>query len=392
MTDVADIFREIGPEYRKNHKLSKHMHKVMDAIERCRTSALGGHVDECDSCGHVRVSYISCRNRHCPKCQGLAREKWLLAREKDLLPVGYFHIVFTLPDDLNALALWNKKEVYNLLFKSSSEALMELAKDPKYLGAEIGNISILHTWDQNLMDHPHIHSIVPAGGLTSEEERWIHTRKKFFIPIKVISRVYRGKFMAYFKEACQKGQIQFKGEQERLANANELQALLNLLYQKEWVVYCKEPFSSPMRVMEYLGRYTHRVAISNDRIVGIKNGRVSFKWKDYANKSKTKIMEIKGEEFIRRFLLHVLPFNFVKIRHYGILSNRSRKTKLKKCRDIFGIEQEQLEKPKQSWEELLLQVKGIDVELCPVCGNGKMIRREKLSPKAYSPPNAKFAA
>ncbi len=345
----------------------------MDAIERCRTSALGGHIDECDSCGHIKISYNSCRNRHCPKCQGLAREKWLIARERDLLPVGYFHIVFTIPDELNPLVLRNPKEMYSLLFKASSETLMELGKDPKYLGAEIGHISILHTWGQNLMDHPHVHSIVPAGGLSLDGEKWIYSKKKFFIPIKVISRVYRGKFMFYFKRACQEGKIKFEGQIQRFANKEELKILTDCLYKKEWVVYCKEPFSNPMRVMEYLGRYTHRIAISNQRIMGLKNGRVSFRWKDYADQSKNKVMELDAEEFIRRFLLHVLPLRFMKIRHYGILSNRSRMIKLTKCQEIFGTEKEKRIKPEQSWEELLLQIKGVDVRVCPKCSIGKMI-------------------
>ncbi|AHF06205.1 IS91 family transposase [Desulfitobacterium metallireducens] len=391
MTEVADIFREFGPKYRKAHKLTQHTHKVMNAIERCRTSAMGGHVEECDTCGHIKISYNSCRNRHCPKCQGLAREKWLLARERDLLPVGYFHIVFTVPNDLNAFALRNQKEIYTLLFKASSETLMELGKDSKYLGAEIGHISILHTWGQNLMDHPHVHCIVPAGGLSLDGERWIHSRKNFFIPIKVISRVYRGKFMAYFKEACQKGKIKFEGELQRFVNTEELKVLVNALYQKEWIVYCKEPFSNPMKVMEYLGRYTHRVAISNERIIGIKKGRVSFKWKDYADQNKHKTMELEGEEFIRRFLLHVLPLKFVKIRHYGILSNRSRNIKLTRCQDIFEIKKEKRAETKHTWEELLLQIKGIDVRSCPICHKGKMIKKELILPKAYSPPTKSIA-
>lgn len=386
MTEIADIFREFGPEYRRTHKLTMHMHKVMNAIERCRTSALGGHVTECDHCGYRKISYNSCRNRHCPKCQGLAREKWLLAREKDLLPVNYFHIVFTIPDDLNAFALRNQKEIYSLLFRASSEALMELGKDPKYLGAEIGLISILHTWGQNLMDHPHIHSIIPAGGLSLDGERWIYSRKNFFIPVRVISRVYRGKFMAYFKEACQKGMIKFEGQLQGFSNAENLKSLIDHLYKREWVVYCKEPFKNPMRVMEYLGRYTHRVAISNDRIIGIKNQRVSFKWKDYAHQNKKKVLELDGEEFIRRFLLHVLPLKFVKIRHYGILSNRNRKGKLIRCKDFFGIDNKKDLKTKQSWEELILEIKGIDVRACSFCKKGRMIQKENITPKAFSPP------
>ena len=392
MTEVADIFREFGSRYRQAHKLTKQMHKVMNSIERCRTSALGGHVDECTNCGHIRISYNSCRNRHCPKCQGLAKEKWLLARERDLLPVGYFHMVFTIPSELNTLTLQNQKLIYNILFKASSETLMELGKDPKYLGAEIGHISILHTWGQNLMDHPHVHSIVPAGGLSLDGERWINTRKKFFMPIKVISRVYRGKFMAYFKETCHKGKIRFEGQLKGLSNPDGLKSLMKDLYKKEWVVYCKEPFKNPKRVMKYLGRYTHRVAISNDRIIKIENEKVSFRWKDYADGNNKKVMTIDGEEFIRRFLLHVLPHNFVKIRHYGLLSNRSRKTKLKKSQDIFGVKNDNLEVIKPTWQEILLQVKGIDVRVCPICGQGQMMSKELLTPRAYSPPKESFVA
>jgi len=390
MPDVAEIFERFGSSYRKNYKLPIQIHKVMNAIERCRTAALGGHVEKCNNCGYIRVFYNSCRNRHCPKCQGLAKEKWLLARERDLLPVNYYHIVFTIPSELNQIALRNKKEIYNLLFKASSESLLELGKDPKYLGAEVGFISILHTWGQNLMEHPHIHVIIPAGGLSLDQGRWISSRKKFFIPIKVISSLFKGKFMNYYKKACINGKIKFEGELEVLNKKNNNQSLINGLYEKQWVVYIKEPFSNPTKVIKYLGRYTHRVAISNQRIVNIREGKVSFKWKDYADKSKNKIMVLDGEEFIRRFLLHILPENFMKIRHYGILSNRRRKTKLGKCQEIFKIKQEPV--VKISWQELLLKLKGIDVTICPSCGKGQMVRKELLVPRACSPPTSHFVA
>lgn len=385
MLEVADIFQEFGSKYREKNRLPVQIHKVMNAIERCRTSALGGHIDKCDSCGHMRIFYNSCRNRHCPKCQGLAKEKWLLARERDLLPVGYYHIVFTIPKELNWVALRNKKEVYNLLFKASSETLLELGREQKYLGAEVGFISILHTWGQNLMDHPHIHIIIPAGGLSLDHGKWIFSRKRFFIPIKVIARLFRGKFLAYYNKAYVQSRIKLDGLTKAPADLVKHQSLVSSLYEKNWVVYTKEPFSSPLSVMEYLGRYTHRVAISNQRIVRISDGKVSFKWKDYADRNKNKVMVLDGEEFIRRFLLHILPANFMKIRHYGILSNRSRKTKLGKCQEIFRIKPQPL--VKITWQELLQKLKGIDVNICPSCGEGCMVRKELLVPRGCSPPN-----
>jgi len=390
MAEVAEIFKQFGPRYRQNNKLPIQMHKVMNAIENCRTSALGGHVEKCNSCEYIRVFYNSCRNRHCPKCQGLAKEKWLLARERDLLPVSYYHIVFTIPSELNPVALRNKKEVYNLLFKASSESLVELGNNPKYLGAEIGFIAILHTWGQNLMEHPHIHIIIPAGGLSLDQQRWIHSRKNFLLPIKVISRLFRGKFMAYYKKACSNGKIKFEGQIEALSQNNNHQALIDSLYEKNWVVYTKEPFSNPMSVIQYLGRYTHRVAISNQRIIGIKDGKISFRWKDYADKNKNKVMVLAGEEFIRRFLLHVLPKQFMKIRHYGILSNRSRKNKLEKCQEILNVNQKPV--AKILWQELILKLKGIDVTVCPSCKKGHMVRKELLMPRCCSPPKRHFVA
>lgn len=385
--EVADIFRQFGPAYRESHPLPMRMLKTMSAIERCRTAQLGGHVDQCDSCGYLRISYNSCRNRHCPKCQSLPREKWLAARKRDLLPVEYFHIVFTIPDLLNPLALRNQRVVYDLLFKAASEALLALSKDPKHLGAEIGFLSILHTWGQNLMDHPHLHCLVPGGGLSLDGQRWISSRG-FFIPVKVLSRLFRGKFLFYLKEAYRGGKLKFIGEIRSLGDTPKFQMMMDELYRQEWVVYCKPPFRSAQYVIEYLGRYTHRVAISNNRIVKVEQEKVTFRWRDYKDGNKNKQMTLEAFEFIRRFLLHILPNNFVKIRHYGLLSNRNRKTKLRRCREIFGVgsNREQQSTESESWEELLFELTGIDPHLCPCCKKGRMVTREILPPPGHAPP------
>lgn len=392
MVEVADIFHKYGDSYRKAHKLPLRILKVMSAIENCRTSNLGGHVDECDTCGYLKISYNSCRNRHCPKCQGLAREKWLTARKKELLPVHYFHLVFTLPDKLNSLTLQNQREIYTILFKSSSETLLELGKDIKYLGAEIGFISILHTWGQNLMDHPHVHCLAPGGGLSLDGDRWIFTRKKFFIPVKVLSRLFRGKFLANLKKAYQRKKLEFQGNLKLMNQQQNFQKLLDELYKKEWVVYCKPPFSNSEQILEYLGRYTHRVAISNNRITDIENGKVTFRWRDYKNGNQNKTMQLDAFEFIRRFLLHILPDKFVKIRHYGILSNRTRKTKIKRCQEILSTKD-------RGQAETILDLKSLESETqknnfekCPVCGNGIMIVKEVLCNLRYKPPDKKTVA
>lgn len=377
--ELQDILEQFGPDYRKNHPLPLNQLKAMKAIESCRTSNLGGHVDECDSCGHVRVSYNSCRNRHCPKCQGLAKEQWLRERDRDLLEVGYFHVVFTVPNSLNPIALQNQKVFYSLLFKAASETIAELSRDPKYLGAEIGFISVLHTWGQNLMDHPHVHSIVPGGGLSFDGTRWISSRKKFFIPVKILSRKFRGKFLAFFKEAYQDGLLKFYGKIEPLSGKLNFQKLIDDLYKTDWVVFCKKPFKSPWHVLRYLGRYTHRVAISNQRIVSLQNGQVTFMWRDYKDDNKTKLMTIDASEFIRRFLLHVLPSRFVKIRHYGILGNRNRNRKLRLCQRLTFSKSREVQKLSSAM--LLFKLTGLDLRVCPSCGTGTMIRKLSLDPQ-----------
>lgn len=378
MIEVQDIFRTHGEDYRINHRLPLNQLKAMTAIESCRTSELGGHVEECDECGHMRISYNSCRNRHCPKCQSLKKEKWLEDRKSDLLPVGYFHVVFTIPDELEAIALRNQKEIYNILFRASSETLIELARDKKHLGAEIGFISILHTWGQNLMNHTHIHCIVPAGGLSSYGDKWINTKKTkdndFFIHVNILCSLFKKKFMAYFEDAYRNHKLKMIGEIQELNQKQLFKCFKDKLYNKRWNVYCKPPFKSPEFVLEYLGRYTHRVAITNNRIVHFENGLVTFKWRDYKDDSKEKFMTITAEEFIRRFHMHVLPDKFVKIRHYGILSNRNRKTKLEKCKKLLGVPLN-LPKIKLTTEELLLKLIGIDINLCPCCGTGKMVTK-----------------
>ncbi len=358
----------------------------MRAIESCRTAELGGHVDECDHCGTKVISYNSCRNRHCPKCQFLKKEQWIEAREKDLLPIPYFHVVFTIPDLLNPLVLRNQEVFYALLFKSVSETLTELAANPKHLGAAIGFISILHTWGQNLMEHPHIHCIVTGGGLSRDGRKWKSCKNDFFLPVKVMSKLFRGKFLAYLKQSRTENELVYPGAVSHRASPVAFNALLTDLYYKDWVVYCKPPFDGTKGVLEYLGRYTHRIAISNHRIVRMEDDKVSFRWRDYADNSKSKIMTVDADEFIRRFLLHVLPDRFVKIRHYGLLGNRCRREKLAACRGLLNHTRKENDKIPETWQEALLRFTGIDITKCPVCKEGKMRTRELLRPVRCNGP------
>ena len=388
-TEVADIFRRYGPGYREAHgkEMPLRHHRVMKAIEVCRTAELGGHVEECDECGAPKISYNSCRNRHCPKCQCLDKERWLEARKRDVLLTHYFHAVFTIPEDLRPIALRNQKVVYSLLFLSVSGTLKELAGDPKYLGAEIGFIALLHTWTQTLLDHPHIHCIVPGGGLSLDGERWIFTKKDFFIPVKVLSRKFRGKFLHYFKKAYNDGELTFPGAISGLEARSAFEDFLAGLYAQDWVAYCKPPFKKPEDVIDYLGRYTHRVAVSNDRIVDMQSDQVTFKYRDRSDNDKIKSMSLDAFEFIRRFLLHVLPDGFMKVRHYGLLSNRNRKTKLGLCKALLGVQfQGDDNGEKKTWEDLLLRLTGVDPRICPTCGKGRLVLREKLRPVMIRSP------
>ena len=380
--EVADVFRAFGPAYREAHAMPLGYLRAMRAIEICRTAELGGHLDQCDHCGTVRISYNSCRNRHCPKCQCLEKERWLEAREKDLLPTPYFHVVFTLPEGLRPLALRNQKVIYSLLFKSVSETLTELARDSKHLGAEIGFMAILHTWSQTLIHHPHLHCLVTGGGLSLDGERWLRSKKDFFIPVKVLSSLFRGKFLDGLKKENEAGGLRFPGQIEELKEAPAFKRFLTNLYHQAWVVYCKPPLKHPEKVVDYLGRYTHRVALSNDRLVKMEDNRVTFRWRDSADNDQIKLLTLEAFEFIRRFLLHVLPSQFVKIRYYGILSHRSRKGKLLRCKNLLGvlIPEESKQVLKETWQDLLTRITGIDPRVCPYCGKGKMIQKETLPP------------
>src|SRR5216684_84208 len=332
--EVADLIRAAGDAFieRNRHWLRwKHI-KVLLAIQRCRTAALGGHLDECTRCGHrATLSYNSCRNRHCPKCQIAARERWIAARRRELLPTRYLHVVFTLPSRLAPLALQNKKILYDLLFRTSADTLLEVARDPRHLGAEIGFFSVLHTWSQQLKLHPHVHCVVPAGGLSPDHTRWIRSRDNYFLPKKVLQKVFRGKFVDALKQAFQNGQLIFQGDLKLLAQPNIFAAWLRPLYRQDWVVYLKRPFGGPDYVLQYLGRYTHRVAISNHRLVSFVDGQVTFRWRDSADHNEQKLMTLSLDEFLRRFLLHLLPKGFVRIRHFGLLANCRRSTLLPLC-------------------------------------------------------------
>lgn len=337
--EVADIIRAHGDEYRRwrGGKLSSEEEYVLRSLAACRTAVLGGHLEECGECGHRRPAYNSCRNRHCPKCQGARRAAWLDARRAELLPVPYFHVVFTLPDRLSPLALQNKGLLYNLLFRATAETLQEVAATAKHLGAEIGFLAILHTWGQNLLDHPHLHCVVPGGGLSPDGSRWIACRKEdFFLPVRVLSAVFRGKFLDGLKRAFQQGKLALYGRLAELASPEAFQRLVAECYRLKWVVYAKPPFGGPEQVLKYLARYTHRVAISNSRLISLKDGRVTFRWKNYADGNGQQTMPLDAVEFLRRFLLHLLPSHFVRIRHYGLLANRHRAKKLARCRELLG--------------------------------------------------------
>lgn len=331
MPEIQDILLQYGSDYQRKYSLNRVQLKAFSALSKCRSSALGGHTTVCEDCGHMQISYNSCRNRHCPKCQTLSKEVWIENQKYHLLNVGYFHVIMTVPNTLHGIFLQNQEKCYSILFKAVSETLKELAMDKKYLGAQIGFTSILHTWGQNLMFHPHLHCIVPGGGL-NKLGKWVDSRKRFFIPVKVLSRKFRGIFLHYLKEAYYDGALEFYGHLKDLENPQAFENFLTPNYKKEWIVYCKPPFKTAATVVEYLGMYTHRVAISNNRILKLEDGQVSFKWKDYKDQNKWKVMTVTALEFIRRFLIHILPSGFMKIRHYGLLGNRNKTEKLKVCK------------------------------------------------------------
>jgi hypothetical protein len=336
LLEVADIVRAQGNRFIENNCRWIHWthRKVLRAIACCRTAALGGHRDKCPRCGYRAISFNSCRNRHCPKCQSGARDHWIAARQNELLAVAYVHVVFTLPHQLSQLALQNKKVLYDLLFRASAETLQQVARDPRHLGAEIG-FSVLHTWGQNLLHHPHIHCLIPAGGLSPDGTQWIHPRYPFFLPVRVLSRVFRGKFVAGLKRRFQMGQLTFAGSLKPLQNQKAFRSFLRPLFRQDWVVYAKPPFGGPHHVLGYLARYTHRVAITNHRLLAFERDQVTFLWKDYAHANKKRKMTLSAQEFLRRFLLHVLPRGFVRIRSFGFLANRRRATLLPHCQRLL---------------------------------------------------------
>ena len=365
--EISDIFREYGSEFRNIYHLPENQTSIMNLIVNCRSSALGSHLEKCDNCGYETIAYNSCRNRHCPKCQYRAREEWITARERELLPVPYYHIVFTIPDILNSLVLINKRILYGMLFKAASETLLTLGKDPKHLGAEIGIVAVLHTWGQTLIDHPHLHCILPGGGLTPDGKKWKYSQKakfnKFFIHVNVISDLFKKKFLYYFKRSYKNNELKFTGKIKNIGSKKEFYKQLNTLYAKKWITYCKHPFGGPKQVLEYLGRYTHRVAISNNRIKRIENERVVFEYKDYRN-NKRKEMNLSPVEFIRRFMLHILPEGFFKIRYYGILSSRRKKAALQRCQNILT--------KRKNKENQKIETKKSFRWKCPKCKSCKM--------------------
>lgn len=357
--ELADIFRQYGESYQRTHRLSACEQKVMRAISVCRTQELGGHLDRCDACGFERPAYNSCRNRHCPKCQSLAKAQWLEKQTCELLPVGYFHLVFTLPHEFNRLILANKKMVLGLLFRAVSETLVEFGRSR--LKGTLGIIAVLHTWDQTLKDHFHLHCLVPSGALSLDQSRWIAARKNFLFSVKALSRVFRGKFLGLLQHNIDRGKLQIKGEEVQEAR------------EKNWVVYAKKPFGSPQTVLDYLGRYTHRVALSNDRILQVENGKVILSYRDRKDGDRKRILTLEAQEFIRRFLLHVLPDGFMRIRHFGLLANRSKKQALTQCRQLLDLDPALPKSPVLSAKDLLLKITGIDLSRCPCCHEGTMI-------------------
>jgi hypothetical protein len=372
--EVADIFRRHGKAYRQIHgaHLGRVERRVMGAITACRTAALGGHAEQCEDCGELRIAYNSCRNRHCPKCQNLARAQWIEARQAELLPVPYFHVVFTLPAQLAEIAFQNKAVVYDILMRTAAETLRIIAADPKHLGAEIGLIAVLHTWGQNLHHHPHVHCIVPGGGPSADATRWVACRPGFFLPVKVLSKLFRYQFLKHLEAAFQAGRLHFFNALAMRAEPRNFARLLAKLRGIDWVVYAKPPFGGPEQVLAYLGRYTHRVAIANSRLVNIDNGQVSFRWRDYRQDAHNKIMTLTAEEFIRRFLLHSLPDGFQRIRHYGFLANGRRADKLDLCRRLLAAPPSPPPAPAPDYRERYRRLTGRDLDRCPCCG-GTMV-------------------
>jgi hypothetical protein len=381
--EVADIFRRYGQDYREKRgtSMSTAERRVMSAIELCRTSALGGQIEQCDQCGYRCICYQSCRNRHCPKCQSLARTKWIEDRRDELLNCEYYHVVFTVPDKIGALAYQNKEVVYNILFQATAETLRTIAADPKHLGAEIGFFAVLHTWGSALLHHPHLHCVIPGGGLSSDGTRWVPCKPGFFLPVRVLSILFRRLFLERLQNAFEDGKLRFFSALEYLRDRCEFARYLEPVRKSKWVVYAKRPFAGPEQVLDYVGRYTHRIAISNNRLLDIEGGQVSFRYKDYRNQGQQKTMTLSAEEFIRRFLLHVLPHGFHRIRYYGFQGNRYRKEKLEHCRQLLGMpipEGPTESSETRDYRDRCEELNGVSLRICPVCRRGHMVLIDTL--------------
>ncbi len=381
--EVADVFRSNGAAYLDTYgtSTSSEQLQVLRTLARCRTAALGGHKLRCDHCGHEEISYNSCRNRHCPKCQASARKKWLDARANDLLETVYFHVVFTLPNEVGPIALQNKRLVYGMLFRAVSETLLTIAKDPKHLGAQIGFLAVLHTWGEKLDAHPHMHCVVPGGGLSPDNKRWIPSRKNFFVHVKFLSRLFRRKFLAYFKKAFKTGKLTLEGKLKHLREPKNLETKLRSMKKRDWVVYAERPFGGAAQVLKYLARYTNRVAISNQRLLSLEDGNVTFHWKDYASGRERRRMTLDAVEFIRRFLLHVLPKGFQRIRQYGFLANCVRQKRLKLCRELLDRAEKSTDSNCETATDTASEPACEESSpSCPACKKGKMIVIAEIPP------------
>jgi len=403
--EVADILRRYGEAYRAEHEgsVSVAQQRIMQAITACRTAALGGHREVCnnDDCAHQRICYNSCRNRHCPKCQSLARAVWIEDRKAELLECPYFHVVFTLPEEIAAIAYQNKAVLCNLLFAATAETLRTIAADPKHLGAQIGFFAVLHTWGQNLIHHPHLHCVVPGGGLSADGERWVPCRPGFFLPVRVLSRFFRRRFLQLLQQAFDRGELKFFSKLQPLANPQAFADYLEPVRQKEWVVYAKAPFAGPEQVLDYVGRYTHRVAISNNRLLDIQDGQVTFRWKDYRDGDAQKTMTLAASQFIRRFLLHVLPPGLQRIRYYGFMGNRSRQEKIQRCRELLHMIVETPAQPPEpvsstpvsptlasptDYRDRHAALTAVSLRDCPLCQLGQMLVVEQINPVKKTSP------
>jgi hypothetical protein len=377
--EVADIFRIYGNDYRKNHPLPYLHEKVMQHIKVCRTAELGGHIEQCSHCGFQRNAYNSCRDRHCPKCQSLAKEKWLNGRKAELLPCGYFHLVFTVPHELNAIILCNKMVTLAIVFAAVNETLQAFARDPQWrLEGRLGFIAVLHTWTQTLMDHFHLHCLVPAGALSFAKDRWIPARASFLFKVESLAKAFRNRYLRKLEKAYMHEKLIFAGNTHIYTDPNAFKKLIQALYQTTWLVYAKRPFAGPQQVLEYLGRYTHRVAISNNRIVSIQNAKVVFTYRDRHKNNQVETMALDADEFIRRFLLHVLPKRFMKIRYFGFLANTNKKKCIPLVRKLIDPNARLPDKLKESVQEMMLRLTGVDITCCPKCQKGTMTKVQTL--------------